>query len=298
MNTRAGQAPPLHACRVGQATPLHDRRGMTLAECLIALLVSLVLIAAIDATLVAGQRFSRASAATRGLRQNLRAAAAVLRAELASSSPAAGDLHAISDSAVTLRAVRLSGIACAIQPGGRIVLADSLLSQLRAADPTRDSARVFRAGNALTATDDRWIAGAVTHTGRGTCPGGGAATTITITGTASDLSGLGAPAPVVIFETDEYRRYRDATGLWWLGVRGWSASGWAAMSPIAGPLATSSGLRFAWFDTTGTSTSVPASVSSADVQLRLRDDRALGAFDRLRLFTADSATVRIRIGGP
>jgi hypothetical protein len=275
-----------------------NARGMTLAECLIALLVSLVLIAAIDATLVAGQRFSRASAATRGLRQNLRAAAAVLRAELAVASPSAGDLLAISDSAVTVRAVRLAGIACAILPGGRIVLEDSLLSQLRAADPTRDSARVFRAGNPLTVGDDRWIAGAVTHTGHGTCPGGEAATIITIAATVSDLSGIAAHEPVVIFETDEYRRYRDATALWWLGVRGWSASGWAATSPIAGPLATSSGLQFAWFDTSGTPTSVPQRVSSADVQLRLRDDRALGAFDRLRLFTADSATVRIRIGVP
>src|SRR5205085_9636086 len=103
-----------------------------------------------------------------------------------------------ADTAVTLRAQRIFGIACAIPGGGRIVLADSLLSQLRSADPARDSARVFRAGNPLTEADDRWFAGAVTRVGRGTCPGGSAGPTLTISATTADLAGVITGAPVRI----------------------------------------------------------------------------------------------------
>lgn len=269
-----------------------SRRGMTLIECVVAMVVSLALVAAVDAALLAGQRMSRADEASRGLRQNLRAAASVLRAELEVLAPEAGDLARISDSAVTLRALRIAGIVCGTQPGGVLVLDDSLLSQLRAADPSKDSVLVFNEGDPLASTDDRWIAGQLTQVRRGACASGGGGTVITIAAAPADLAGIAIGAPVRIFETDEYRRYRDATNLWWLGVRTSSGTGWSAMSPIAGPLS-NVGLRFDWYDAALGPTTIPDSVALVEVALRLLDQRALRAAGKVQAQSADSARIRI-----
>lgn len=270
---------------------------MTLAECLVALVVSLTLIAAVDASLVAGQRSTRALAASRALRQNLRAAAAVLRAELEADAPGAGDLLAVSDSDVALRAQRLFGVVCAVPGPGLLVLDDSLLSQLRAADPARDSALVYREGDALSASDDRWIAGAVTQVRRGTCAGGSAGTLIGVAAPAADLAGVVIGAPVRIFEIVQYRRYRDAAGLWWLGVRSPSGSGWSATSPIAGPLAPAGGLVFTWRDASLAVSAIPDSIVLADATIRVLDQRPF-APGPLPAATRDSAQIRILLGGP
>ncbi len=270
---------------------------MTLAECLVALIVSLTLIAAVDASLVAGQRSTRALAASRGLRQNLRASAAVLRAELEAEAPGTGDLLAISDSDVVLRAQRIFGIVCAIPAPGLLVLDDSLLSQLRAADPARDSALVFREGDELTTSDDRWIAGPVTVARRGTCAGGAAGTLIGVSAPAADLAGIGIGAPVRVFEIAQYRRYRDAAGLWWLGVRTPSVSGWSATSPIAGPLAPVGGLVFTWRDAALGTTAIPDSAVLAEARIRVLDQRPF-APGPLPAATRDSALIRILVGGP
>lgn len=269
------------------------RRGMTLAECLVALVVSLAILAAVDASLALGQRFTRASKAARGLRQNLHAAAAVLRAELEGVSTAAGDLLAISDSAVVLRVPRVFGVVCGLSPPGVLVLDDSLLSQLRAADPARDSALVFREGDSLTATDDRWVNGPVTQVRRGRCAGGSPGTVIGVGAPAPGMAGVGMGAPVRIFEIAEYRRYRDASGLWWLGVRNPAGSGWAATSPIAGPLAPSGGLVFAWRNAALAPTLDPDSVAYVDVILRMLDQRR---FAPGRAVTAESLIVGIALG--
>jgi hypothetical protein len=57
---------------------------------------------------------------------------------------------------------------------------------------------------------------------------------------------MGEAAPVRLVELVEYRRYTDAAGLVWLGVRGASAGGWSPSSPVAGPLSPAGGLRLSW----------------------------------------------------
>lgn len=271
-----------------------SRRGMTLAECLVALVVSSALVAAVDAALLAGQRFSRAEAAARGLRQNLRAVSAVLRAELEPLAPEAGDLVRISDSSVTLRAARSWGIVCAVHAAsGVVVLDDSLLSSLRSIDPAKDSAIVFAEGAALSRADDRWEVAEVAQVRRGGCADGTQGTAITFVISAGALAAVRIGAPVRVFETDEYKRYRDATGLWWLGVRTSTASGWSAMSPIAGPLAPSGGLRFRWFDASQAPTAIPDSVALAEVEIRVLDQRILRSAGKVQPQTRDSALLRV-----
>ena len=274
---------------VVRARAVTRARGMSLAETLVAIVVASVLLAAIDGSLLAGRRYARFATATRGVRQNLRAGAAVLRAELEPLGNA--DLVAVSDSSIVIRALRGFGVVCAPPAANVLLLDDSTLRTLRTIDPTKDSVAVLRDGNALAAADDRWVVGAVTLVRRGSCASGGGATAITVAMAAADFAGIGAGAPARIFEIDDYRRYKDATGAWWLGVRNPSASGWSASSPVAGPLAGRGGLHFTFLDRRQALTLVPDCVATIQADLKMLDPRAFPAPGRAGTAVIDSLSV-------
>ena len=249
-------------------------RGMTLAECVVAIVVASVLLAAVDGSLMAGRRYARAASAARGLRENLHGASSVLRAELEAASPALGDLVSISDSSVVIRAQRALGFACADGAGGALVLDDASLQSLRAIDPAKDSALVYRDGDVVSSVDDRWIAAAVTQVRRGSCTNGMPGTSLTLTLAPAELAAVREGAMVRVFEIDDYRRYRDATGAWWFGVRNPSGAGWSATSPIAGPLDGKSGFALRFLDAAGASAARPESVVTIEAKIRMQDARS------------------------
>ena len=260
-------------------------RGLTLVECLAALRIAAVLLAAVTALLLVGWRSARAQSTAITSRQSVRAAADVLRAELLGVSASAGDLLAISDSAVALRASRALGFVCRPPSGTSIALSDSLLGSTRTIDPSRDSALVFREGDSLTSDDDRWLRAGIASATGGTCSDGSSATALSLTGASpADLSGLAIGAPVRTFEVLEYRRYRDGSHQWMLGVRGPAAGGgWASSSPIAGPLRAADGLVFRYFSADGNASSIPAQVALVEATIRS---------------PADSMVIRVWVGGP
>jgi prepilin-type N-terminal cleavage/methylation domain-containing protein len=273
-----------------------NRRGLTLVECLAGMVVAGVLTAAAGSLLLATSRLVRSEAAALSVRRNVRTGAAVLRAELSAVSADSGDLLAVSDSAVLLRAARGFGALCATPAGSRVVLDDSLLSLWRAIDPSRDSVRIFVAGDPLSAADDHWARAGIAATGRGACLGGGSGTAFDLVGVAAaDLSLISAGAPLGFYEVVEYRRYRDATGAWMLGVRSPLASGgWAASSPIAGPLLPgASGLSLRALDAAGAVVVTPADARIIEITVRgvAAQPLASGVSPR------DSVTVLVSVSG-
>lgn len=273
------------------------RRGVTLIECLASIVVSGVLTAAVYALLLTGSRLARAESSALDVRRNVRTVAGVLRAELQGASAEAGDLLAISDSALTLRAQRGFGVVCAPPGASGIVLDDSLLSLLRAIDATKDMALIYADGDPRTSTDDRWLQASIAWVRRGACANGAMGTVLSLGGAtiAADLADVGTGSPVRLFEVLEYRRYRDQTGLWWLGVRGPAAGGgWTASSPIAGPLLPRSGLAFRYTDTLGFTTSTPGAVATVEIVVHGIAARAHAP----GLVREDSLTARIPVRGP
>ena len=272
-------------------------RGVTLIECLVSMVVSGALTAAAYGLLLTGSRLARAESSALDVRRNVRAAAGVLRAELEGASTDAGDLLAISDSALTLRAQRGLGVVCAPPGASSLVLDDSLLSLLRAIDPTKDIALVYADGDPRTSADDHWLHAAVTWVRRGACANGTAGTMLSLGGAtiAADLADVGTGAPVRLVEVLEYRRYRDAAGLWWLGVRGPAAGGgWTASSPIAGPLRPRNGLTFRYTDTLGLTTATPSAVATVEVAVHGVAAKAHAP----GLVRDDSLTARIAVRRP
>lgn len=217
------------------------RRGLTLVECLVGVTISGVLLGAMCAVLLAGQRAAIALAAALDARGNAEAAGSVLAGELRVLAP--GELIALTESSVTIRALRGTGTACAVDAaGGTITLHEPTWSGLRAIDPARDSLRLLAERDPDRGDDDAWILAGIVSAGAGSC-GTDAGVLVRLSGvTPGVLDSVGTGAPARLFEVAEYRRYSDGVGERWLGVRGPSPPGWSPSSPIAGPLNPSLGL--------------------------------------------------------
>jgi hypothetical protein len=139
---------------------------------------------------------------------------------------------------------------------------------------------------------------ALTQVRRGTCAAGSPGTLLTLSATPADLAGVMPGAAVRIFEIVEYRRYRDAAGLWWLGTRSPSGSGWSATSPVAGPLAGRQGLVFRYLDVSGSPTATPDSVALVEADVRAFDPRPFPGPGGLFTGLGDSLKIRIAPGVP
>jgi prepilin-type N-terminal cleavage/methylation domain-containing protein len=234
------------------------RRGLTLVELLIALVLMGVISAAISQLLVSNQRVYRQQTQRVELNDNMRTAIAVLPGEfreLNASDPLGSDIIAMSDSSITYKAMRNLYVACAQTNGPQVVL-DTAVIGLRALDPDTDSLLLFADSSTNGRTDDRWIhADVVAVQSAKTCPGGRPSLTVTIAPAVVLTDSVHAGAPVRAFEVVEVRSYSDANGDLWLGGRRWNKnSGWSAIQPFVGPLQ-ARGLRFAYSDANGAATS-------------------------------------------
>ena len=237
------------------------RRGVTVVE----LLVALVLFG-VCSTAVVGvmRRFLggyRATVQSIDRRQNLRIAAAFLPAELRALDAPDGDLVALSRTAVTIRAPRVFGLLCRDQPAGvtgatALVLSDALRYGVRNVDPDTDSLWILATG-----AGDRWIRAGVASVGAAPCADGSPGIRLGVSLPVPD--GLPMGTPVLGFETVTYRLYRSSEdGRWYIGEQ----TG-ASLQPLLGPV-TPDGLALGYLDSTGAVTADPTQVSMIDVRVR------------------------------
>ncbi len=252
-----------------------NRRGFTLME----LLVGLVLVSAVGLSiyqlLTTNQRLYRQQAERVDLNSTLRGAVSILPSELREANARdsmESDLAAISSTAITYKAMRSLGVLC--QPPvsaagtGTITLWRSMMYGMRGIDPTRDSILIFAERDPGTRLDNYWIhANVATGTVGTTCPGAAPSLILTLTnvypsgGLAHALEG----APIRTFEMVQVLTYTDGLGDAWLGARQFvKGSGWSATQPVIGPLE-SGGLQFAFFDSLGVATTTPSEVARIGV---------------------------------
>ena len=236
------------------------RRGVTLTELLVALVLFGVLSLAVVSVMRPTLTGYRATVQGIDRRQNLRIAAAFLPAELRELDAADGDLVAMQPTAITIRAARQFGALCRDQPAGpagsaSLVLSDALRYGLRNFDPAGDSLWI------LGGDDDRWVGGGVTALGAAPCADGRPGLRLGVTLPATD--GFACGAPVLGFETVTYKLYRSSEdGRWYVGEQ----EG-ASLQPLLGPV-TPNGLAFAYLDSSGTPTADPTRVRLIDVRVR------------------------------
>lgn len=282
-----------------------NRRGFTLIELMVGMVLLGIVSAAIYRVLVNNQRLYQAQTQRVDLQQNIRAATQVLPAELREMDAFDGDILAMGPDSIRLRAMRQFGIVCTVPvlnggavTGKTLVLRNELLFTQRAFQ-IGDSVVVFNEGNDATRADDGWAVGRVT--GGPTAVNCGTADARAGTQLNVDFAAFAAPivnvanaiplgAPVHGFEIVTYKLYQAADGLWYLGLQNNSG-----LQPLVGPLNGSTGLRFNYFDGNGAVTAVPANVAQIEIIVRGRTAQPVSQSSGGLSIPVDSVTTRVAL---
>jgi prepilin-type N-terminal cleavage/methylation domain-containing protein len=266
--------------------PALTRGGLTVPELLVALTLFGVVSAGALGLLRQTRDAYRAESQGIDLHQNLRIAAAFLPAELRELDAADGDLVAMTDTAITIRAPRQLAVACRT-PGPAssgaltLTLRDAPSYGLRDFNPLTDSLWVYSETDVDGSEDGGWVLGSIASLAPDSCPDGRPArrmATVLHPSLGQVTSGWVVPsgAPVLGFETVTYRLYRSTEDRrWYVGMK--TA---ADLQPLLGPV-TSDGLAFAYFDSSGTVTTEPSRVSLIEIRVRARTAQPIRRAGRL-----------------
>ena len=232
------------------------RRGFSLAELLVALLLVSIVLAAATGSLLRQQRTHADLRWLSNAGAQLRSALLTVSGHLSAINTEAGDLTAgqAEDSAMQFRALVAQSVACAHGIG-----ATSLTPDAPGQIPIGGTASVPRAGDSLWwLADSTWLA----RTIRSVTSVSGSCSSPPVVGATLRLDLMGtdtipAGTPVRVTRQARYGIYRASDGTWQLGYREWNdpLQQFAAPQPVAGPLLRSAGSRrsgFRYFDSAGT----------------------------------------------
>jgi len=265
------------------------RRGFTMVELLVALVLLGLVSAALYRVLVNNQRLYMAQTQRIDLSQNIRAAANILPAELREIDASEGDIVSMTPTRLEIRAMRWLGFACTppVLGGGLLGLTmnirggapgQPLFFGARGINIATDTMLIYYDGNPTSRTDDYWARGTFTGIApvAANCPDAtvppqqGRLVTFNL-----NLLGLGVNqagaiptgAPVRGYEHVIYQLYRPAGDTsWYVGFQ--PAAG-GSMQPLIGPVLTN-GLTFQYYNAAGAVTAVPTQVARVDITVRAR----------------------------
>ncbi len=243
-----------------------DRRGMTLVELLVAMVVAGALMVAIYQVMITSQRVFTVQREQVAGHQTVRAGLDLLFSELREVSAPEGDLLAIGAQEIGFRAMRSFGLVCAINPS------QSRLSIWVRGDDFEagQGIAVFIDDDPEISSDDEWALASIQNASEdaGACPLAGTIQTITASGLASgDYGGMRTGAPIRAFEDFTYG-VMQMGGEWYLGRR----RGTESWVPLVGPVDGSGGVSFEYFDGAGSATTTPSDVRRIRVTIRTRSD--------------------------
>jgi prepilin-type N-terminal cleavage/methylation domain-containing protein len=256
------------------------RRGFTLVELMIALILMTLVGTVIFQLLNSTQRVSTAQAERMMLQSSVRTGALVVPAELRELSTSTGgvtDLVHIDTDSITYRAARGVGFTCAVTATQIKILNTTVLpfNALRAIAPGRDSLLLFVESDPGSATDDVWLRLPISSVAASTC---GTRTAIAVNTPnflaslpGGLLSSVDVGGPVRTEEVMRLKSYASG-GQQWLGAA--SLSGGDAVQPILGPI-TANGFSLAYFTGDGTATTTRSAVRMIRITLIGLTERAV-----------------------
>ena len=273
------------------------RAGFTLIELLISMVLMSLVAGAIVKVLLRQQRFYNSTNDLINTRQQIRQAAAMLPADLRGISSVGGDISVMSDSALEFRSVFGSSVVCANTAGTlstvpRILAKGSTMTSWSRLPVVGDSLAVYNDSSSFAATDDAWTKHQITAVTQVTgnvangCPAAsGLAQPGDLTANNPSYQLTLAPAAsskvlvgsaIRFFRRVRYRMYKDTDNQWYLGFYDCLPGRVPACNPtqsIAGPFqpyaaGTTSGVQFAYYDSTGAVTVNPLLVARISLIVR------------------------------
>lgn len=271
-----------------------DRRGFSLIELLVVVVLMGIIGATLTRVLLNMQRSSRAQSERVTMQGNLRAGIAFVPAELRDLS--AEDIIDADPDHIEYRAMRATGVACNAT-ATNITLRNSLLFAYRPIVAGRDSLFIFVENEESLASDDQWVAAGIAGTGNANCPDGAAGTLLTLAAPSAAYTNalplMEFDAPVRTFERMELALYA-ADGRSWLGARSISA-GEPSLQPVLGPLVAGTGLLMTYHATGGAITSTIADMREIQIKLFGETGMPISAAYGGPQIASDSIIARIRL---
>jgi len=294
------------------------RRGFSVIELVIVMVIGGVVAAAIGGVLRRQQRFFTNASSLVEQRVSLRDATGILPGEIRALSPADGDVLAFSDSALEIRATIGAAIACdTVAGGGAINLApgrtgERMLTAFATAPQPGDIALMYDTAMPNDTGTSAWAALEVLSasprldvcaTSRLLDPVGDASATRLqlrfVTGSRVPPT-IRPGAFVRVLRRVRYRFYRASTAQWFLGYSEWDGTAFGAVQPVSGPYAPysrggGSGLRLRYFGSAGTEVLSPADAARiARVEVVVRGVPGAGLSGASRAYT-DAETVAVSV---
>ena len=267
------------------------RRGFTMVELLVALVLLGLVSAALYRVLVNNQRLYIAQTQRIDLSQNIRAAVNILPAEFRQLDASDGDITAMSATSLSIHAMRWLSFVCVapalngVAAGRQMIIRGGTVGQpmfygSRGISTVTDSMFVYLDGDQTSRNDDYFVPSKPTAAVGALCPAAGPVaaqpgTLVTWDGNFfagnNVASAIPVGAPVWGFERVTYALYRPAGDTSW--YVGFAPQG-QAMQPLIGPVLTN-GLTFQYFDLNGNVTAVRAQVARIDITVRARTTSAV-----------------------
>ena len=269
------------------------RRGFTMVELLVALVLLGLVSAALYRVLVNNQRLYMAQTQRIDLSQNIRAAANILPSELREIDASEGDIIAMSPTRLEIRAMRWIGFACvapvlggALNPVTMVIRGGApgqpLFFGARGMNVVSDTMLIYYDGDQTSRNDDYWARGTFTGVAPAAvnCPDPtappqpGQLVTFNLNLLGLGINAAGAipvGAPVRGYEHVIYQLYQPAGDTsFYIGFQ--PAGG--TMQPLVGPVLTN-GLTFQYYAADGSVTAVKNQVARVDITVRARTTSAI-----------------------
>ena len=252
--------------------PARERRGMTLIEIMISLVLLGIVSGVIMRVVMRQQRFYQGVNQILTQRGQLRQATGVVPSDLRSLSSVGGDILIASDSSMEFMLNVGTGAVCEVVPGGtKVVMPPEDLASTQSItswygnpwpDPKNKpksaySVYIYNPGSVVGNDDDIWQKFTLTDVQSSitACAGPPKFTTIadagkkrpvlelSSTGPNDPVTGgpvsqyIGVGAPVRIMKQVRYKLYLAADGKWYLGYSDWdvTTSKYDELTPVSGP---------------------------------------------------------------
>lgn len=272
-------------------SPLPSRRGFTIIELLISMLLGLIVLGAVYQLMITQSAAYGKQRELADVRETARSANTLLSWDIRHAASGGSGIAAMSPSAITLRSVRGVGVVCAKHPTLPRYALSRTAGKIEATSD--DSALVLQIGR------DRWQRAKVTSVGTpaamgiATCTWPGAPAPDLVIEVAvnskSDTISIKVGAPFRAYRRVEYTQYLLG-GRWWLGRKVGAAAGY---EQLTGPLLASTGLSFSYFDTLGVTTATPASVGTVAFTLNAESYKKARLSTGAYAYQRDSLTTKV-----
>jgi prepilin-type N-terminal cleavage/methylation domain-containing protein len=255
------------------------RRGFTLVELLISLVMMVLVAGGIYSLLSTTHRVSRKQTEISNLQGNLRGGLNLVQSELqeiyTDAAVGLSDINVMTAGTLDYMAMRGIGETCGVTIGGGAIKIRQDGYSGRAPVAGRDRLKLFQDQDTLLSSDDTWLDLPITVVGPGVCTIGAPDPSwdLVVPDLLPDhlnhpVSGdqlLFAPGPVRTVEQMELGLINDA-GKDWLGIRSSSSGTEPALIPVIGPLI-AGGLEFLYYDGASAPTGAPSAVKTIVVKL-------------------------------